>query len=123
VQVHFVPIKVGVVRRADAFIEAEGAVGHDAGAVRHDGELVEGGLAVEKHHVAVAHVALHKVADLQLKEHVGRWGLRCQWLRGEGGLRWGIGVFGTEDRWRVRARLVETGISKEKERKCGGFSP
>lgn len=36
----------------------------DARAVGHDGELVEGGLPVEEHHVAVLHVALHDIAHL-----------------------------------------------------------
>mmetsp|Transcript_41853 Transcript_41853/g.107090 ORF Transcript_41853/g.107090 Transcript_41853/m.107090 type:complete len:579 (+) Transcript_41853:833-2569(+) len=67
VQVHFVPIKVGIVGVADALVEAEGAPGHDARAVCHDGHAVQAGLAVEEHHVAISQVALHDVAHLELR--------------------------------------------------------
>ena len=66
VQVHFVAIKVGVVGRAHALVEAKGAPGHDAGGVGHDGLAVQGGLAVEEDGVPVVQVALHHVARAQL---------------------------------------------------------
>ena len=41
--------------------------GHDARAVGHDGHAMQAGLAVEEDDVAVAQVALHRVARLQLR--------------------------------------------------------
>jgi len=66
VEVHLVAIEVGIVRRADALVETEGAVRNDACAVGHDGQLVEGGLSVEEDHIAVGHVPLDRVTNLQL---------------------------------------------------------
>ena len=62
--VHLVTIKVGVVRRRHAQVEAKRAVRHDAHAVTHDTHLVQARLAVEQHQVAVLHVALNLVAEL-----------------------------------------------------------
>eukprot|EP00962_Isochrysis_galbana_P016195 scaffold4633_cov114-Isochrysis_galbana.AAC.8 len=36
VHVHLISVKVGVVGRADALVESEGAVGHNPGTVGHD---------------------------------------------------------------------------------------
>ena len=69
VQVHLVAVKIRIVRRADALVEAEGAVGENVRLVRHDGQFVQGGLAVEQDEVAVLHVSLHLVAHLQLRRH------------------------------------------------------
>mmetsp|Transcript_9852 Transcript_9852/g.28938 ORF Transcript_9852/g.28938 Transcript_9852/m.28938 type:complete len:381 (-) Transcript_9852:863-2005(-) len=66
VEVHLVAVKVGVVGGGHREVEAEGGVGHDLDAVRHDGHLVQRGLAVEEHHVAVLEVALHAVAHLEV---------------------------------------------------------
>eukprot|EP00951_Prasinocladus_malaysianus_P036785 scaffold390002_cov34-Prasinocladus_malaysianus.AAC.1 len=64
VKVHLVAVKVGVVWVADALVEAEGAPGHNAGLVSHDGHAMQAGLAVEQHDVAILQVALHNVPNL-----------------------------------------------------------
>ncbi len=58
VQVHLVSVEVGVVRCGVAQVHAEGGPGQDANLVPHHTHLVERGLAVEHHQVAVADVAL-----------------------------------------------------------------
>ena len=65
VQVHLVAVKVGVVRRAHALVEAERAAGQHARAVAHDGHLVQRRLPVEEHDVAVHQVPLDDVAHRQ----------------------------------------------------------
>ena len=40
-QIHFVAVKVGIVRRAHALVEAQRAARHDACPVRHDRELMK----------------------------------------------------------------------------------
>eukprot|EP00958_Prasinococcus_capsulatus_P026051 scaffold4543_cov350-Prasinococcus_capsulatus_cf.AAC.1 len=65
VQVHLVPVEVGVVRGGAAEVEAEGGVGQHAHFVAHDGHLVQRGLPVEEHEVAVLQVALHLEAVLE----------------------------------------------------------
>jgi hypothetical protein len=59
VHVHLVAVEVGVVRRADAEVHAEGLAGHDADLVGHHAHAVQRGLPVEQHDVAVLEVALH----------------------------------------------------------------
>ena len=56
--VHLISIEIGVITGADADVEAERQVLHDAHAVGHHGHLVQAGLPVEEHVVAVAQVAL-----------------------------------------------------------------
>lgn len=103
VQVHLVAVKVGVVRCTDALVEAErppGAHAHldgghgferdlsgenySSGAlelthlVAHDALLVQTGLAVEQHNVAVNEVTLHNVAVLQLARNLFARGFQSE---------------------------------------------
>ena len=63
VHVHFIAVKIGIVRLGVADIHAERvALAHDARDVTHHAHAMQRGLAVEKHAVAVHHVAVHDVA-------------------------------------------------------------
>mmetsp|Transcript_69402 Transcript_69402/g.196752 ORF Transcript_69402/g.196752 Transcript_69402/m.196752 type:complete len:322 (+) Transcript_69402:2868-3833(+) len=65
VQVHLVPVEVGVVGGAHALIETQRAPWHDLRPVGHDRQSVQRGLAIEEHDVAIPHVAVHCGAVLQ----------------------------------------------------------
>ena len=75
-QVHLVTVKVGVVGRGVGQVHPEGAPGQDLHPVPHHTHLVEGGLPVEHHQVAVPDVPLHLVAALQVQ--VGGLGVEPQ---------------------------------------------
>ena len=63
VHVHFITVKIGVIRLGVADIHAKGvALTHDARNVTHHAHAMQSGLTVEKHAVAVHHVAVHDVA-------------------------------------------------------------
>ena len=66
VNVHLVAVKVRVVRGAHALVETKRSPRHDPSSVRHDGHLVQRGLAVEQQHVAVVQVPLNHVTVLEL---------------------------------------------------------
>ena len=66
VHVHLVAIEIGVVRARDAQVEAERRVRQDAHAVAHHRHLVQRGLPVEEHDVAVLEVALNAEAVLEV---------------------------------------------------------
>ena len=68
VQVHLVPVEVGVVGTGVAEVHPEGGPGQHLDPVAHHTHLVEGGLSVEDHQVAVPHVSLHLVAALHRGE-------------------------------------------------------
>ena len=59
VQVHLVPVEVGVVGRGVAQVHAEGGPREDLHLVAHHTHLVEGGLTVEHNKVAVSDVTLN----------------------------------------------------------------
>lgn len=65
VQVHFVPVEVGVVGRRHREVHPEGRPVEHLHAVPHDGHLVERRLPVEDDDVVVPKVPLHRVAVLQ----------------------------------------------------------
>ena len=61
--VHLVTVEIGIVGRAAALVEAEGAVGEDAGAVAHHRNAMERRLAVKKDQIAIDQMALDYIAD------------------------------------------------------------
>ena len=63
-EVHFVSIKVGVVRWADAWIEAECLVWQDLYSMRHDRHSMERWLPVEEYDVPVSNVSFNYEAGL-----------------------------------------------------------
>ena len=68
--VHFITVKVCVVRTAHTFVKAECAPWSDLGAMTHDRQLVQTWLSVEQDNIAIADVALHDVADTQVRSDV-----------------------------------------------------
>ena len=67
VQVHLVAVKVRVVRAHYRQRHGDGQPVNQPDAVHHQGQLVQGGLAVKHHPVTVQQVALHQVANLQVQ--------------------------------------------------------
>jgi len=65
VEVHFVPVEVGIIGAGHAGVDADGVPGDDLGLVGHEGPGVEGGLAVEQENVPVADVAVDDHPDLE----------------------------------------------------------
>ena len=62
VHVHFIPIKVGVIRRTDCRVESEGLAFHNLDPVCHDAHAVQRRLTVEEHDIAVPEMPLHSPA-------------------------------------------------------------
>lgn len=64
-KIHFVAVKVSVIRRTNAFVEAKCPVRHDFRVMRHDTEFVQRRLTVKQYNVAVDHVTLDDVARFE----------------------------------------------------------
>jgi len=65
-QVHFVAVKVSIVWRAHAFIEAQGPAVKNARTVRHDTHFVQTGLSIKQHHVAIVKVPFDNITALKM---------------------------------------------------------
>lgn len=66
VDVHFVPIEIGVEWRANTLVEFERAVLMDFHFEGHDALSVEGGLSVKQHDVTLNQVSVHDIPYLEL---------------------------------------------------------
>jgi len=64
VHVHLIAVKIGIVRRADALVEAEGSTRQHLHFVAHDGDTMQRRLAIEEHDVAIVQVTLNDIAVL-----------------------------------------------------------
>jgi len=65
--VHFITIKVSIVRGCTGQIQSEGGKRHDANLVTHHAHLVQRGLTIEDDDVAILDVSFHFVAIFQVK--------------------------------------------------------
>ena len=59
VHVHLITIEIGVIRRADREIEAEGIIGKNSDAVTHHTHTMECRLSIKQHIISVLECSFH----------------------------------------------------------------
>ena len=64
--IHFVTVEVGIVRRANANVQSEGLPWPHFDLVRHNTDFVQRGLSIEEHNISVVEVSFHNVTNAKV---------------------------------------------------------